>query len=84
MPVYRGIVDRVREIASFLDQDCCGARPELCNCSAAIGNAQALLVLTDQTIQHGGQSAFDFDIGPSCAGVHVGLVIISTIIEILK
>ena len=28
--VYRAVVDRVREIASFLIQDCCGGRPELC------------------------------------------------------
>lgn len=28
--VYRAVVDRVREITSFLVQDCCGARPELC------------------------------------------------------
>lgn len=28
--VYRAVVERVREIASFLVQDCCGARPELC------------------------------------------------------
>lgn len=29
--VYRAVVDRVREIASFLVQDCCGGRPELCD-----------------------------------------------------
>lgn len=28
--VYRAVVDRVREITSFLVQDCCGGRPELC------------------------------------------------------
>jgi ArsR family transcriptional regulator len=28
--VYRAVVERVREIASFLVQDCCGGRPELC------------------------------------------------------
>lgn len=28
--VYRAVVDRVREIASFLVQDCCSGRPELC------------------------------------------------------
>lgn len=28
--VYRAVVDRVREIASFLVRDCCGGRPELC------------------------------------------------------
>jgi ArsR family transcriptional regulator len=28
--VYRPIIERVREIASFLVQDCCGGRPELC------------------------------------------------------
>ncbi|WMT89327.1 metalloregulator ArsR/SmtB family transcription factor [Pelagibacterium sp. H642] len=28
--VYRAVVDRVRELASFLVQDCCGGRPELC------------------------------------------------------
>lgn len=28
--VYRAVVDRVREIASFLVQDCCGGRAELC------------------------------------------------------
>lgn len=28
--VYRAVVGRVREIASFLVQDCCGGRPELC------------------------------------------------------
>jgi ArsR family transcriptional regulator, arsenate/arsenite/antimonite-responsive transcriptional repressor len=28
--VYRARVDRVREIATFLVQDCCGGRPELC------------------------------------------------------
>ena len=27
---YRAEMDRVREIASFLVQDCCGGRPELC------------------------------------------------------
>lgn len=28
--VYRAVVDRVRDITSFLVQDCCGGRPELC------------------------------------------------------
>lgn len=28
--VYRAVVDRVREIATFLVRDCCGGRPELC------------------------------------------------------
>jgi Predicted transcriptional regulator len=28
--VYRAVMERVREIASFLVQDCCGGRPELC------------------------------------------------------
>jgi len=28
--VYRAVVDRVREIATYLVQDCCGGRPELC------------------------------------------------------
>jgi len=28
--VYRAVVDSVRAIASFLVQDCCGGRPELC------------------------------------------------------
>tara|TARA_R110002124_G_scaffold250589_6_gene415702 strand:+ start:6655 stop:7011 length:357 start_codon:yes stop_codon:yes gene_type:complete len=28
--VYRAVVNRVRELASFLVQDCCGGRPELC------------------------------------------------------
>jgi DNA-binding transcriptional ArsR family regulator len=28
--VYRAVIDRVRQIASFLVQDCCGGRPELC------------------------------------------------------
>ena len=28
--VYRAVVDRVRELTSFLVQDCCGGRPELC------------------------------------------------------
>lgn len=28
--IYRAVVDRVREIASFLVQDCCGGRAELC------------------------------------------------------
>ncbi|KKB80377.1 ArsR family transcriptional regulator [Devosia soli] len=28
--VYRAVIDRVREIASFLVQDCCDGRPELC------------------------------------------------------
>lgn len=28
--VYRAVVLRVREITSFLVQDCCGGRPELC------------------------------------------------------
>ena len=28
--VYRAVVVRVREITSFLVQDCCGGRPELC------------------------------------------------------
>jgi ArsR family transcriptional regulator len=27
---YRPVVDRVREVASFLVRDCCGGRPELC------------------------------------------------------
>jgi DNA-binding transcriptional ArsR family regulator len=28
--IYRAVVDRVREITTFLVQDCCGGRPELC------------------------------------------------------
>jgi DNA-binding transcriptional ArsR family regulator len=28
--IYRAELDRVREIASFLVNDCCGGRPELC------------------------------------------------------
>jgi ArsR family transcriptional regulator, arsenate/arsenite/antimonite-responsive transcriptional repressor len=28
--VYRAVVERVREITSFLVQECCGGRPELC------------------------------------------------------
>tara|TARA_R110002020_G_scaffold57111_3_gene157530 strand:- start:1694 stop:2050 length:357 start_codon:yes stop_codon:yes gene_type:complete len=28
--VYRAVLDRVRQIANFLVQDCCGGRPELC------------------------------------------------------
>lgn len=28
--IYRAVVDRVREITSFLVQDCCGGRPDLC------------------------------------------------------
>lgn len=28
--IYRAEMDRVREITSFLVQDCCGGRPELC------------------------------------------------------
>lgn len=28
--IYRAEIDRVREIASFLVNDCCGGRPELC------------------------------------------------------
>jgi ArsR family transcriptional regulator, arsenate/arsenite/antimonite-responsive transcriptional repressor len=28
--IYRAVVDRVRELTSFLVQDCCGGRPELC------------------------------------------------------
>ena len=28
--IYRAVVGRVREIASFLVQDCCGGRPDLC------------------------------------------------------
>ena len=28
--IYRTKIDRVREIASFLVNDCCGGRPELC------------------------------------------------------
>lgn len=28
--VYRAVLDRVREITSFLVRDCCGGRPELC------------------------------------------------------
>ncbi|MBX3531248.1 MAG: winged helix-turn-helix transcriptional regulator [Rhizobiaceae bacterium] len=28
--IYRASIDRVREIASFLVNDCCGGRPELC------------------------------------------------------
>lgn len=27
---YRPVIDRVREVASFLVRDCCGGRPELC------------------------------------------------------
>lgn len=28
--IFRAEIDRVREIASFLVNDCCGGRPELC------------------------------------------------------
>ncbi|KKB10081.1 ArsR/SmtB family transcription factor [Devosia chinhatensis] len=28
--VYRAVIERVREITSFLVQDCCGGRPDLC------------------------------------------------------
>lgn len=28
--IYRAVVERVREITSFLVQDCCGGRQELC------------------------------------------------------
>ena len=28
--IYRAVVDRVRELTSFLVRDCCGGRPELC------------------------------------------------------
>lgn len=28
--IYRAVVSRVREITSFLVQDCCGGRPDLC------------------------------------------------------
>ena len=28
--IYRAVVDRVREITTFLVHDCCGGRPELC------------------------------------------------------
>jgi ArsR family transcriptional regulator len=28
--IYRAVVDRVRELASYLVRDCCGGRPELC------------------------------------------------------
>ena len=28
--IYRAALDRVREIASFLVNDCCGGRPDLC------------------------------------------------------
>ena len=28
--IYRAEVDRIRQIASFLVNDCCGGRPELC------------------------------------------------------
>ena len=28
--VYRPVIERVREITSYLVQDCCGGRPELC------------------------------------------------------
>lgn len=28
--IYRPEIDKVREIASFLVNDCCGGRPELC------------------------------------------------------
>ena len=46
---YRAELDRVREIASFLVQDCCGGRPELCAplvaeftpCCTPAGNACA-------------------------------------------
>ena len=29
--VYRAVLERVRQIANFLVQECCGGRPELCN-----------------------------------------------------
>lgn len=28
--VYRAVIDRVRQTATFLVEDCCGGRPELC------------------------------------------------------
>lgn len=28
--VYRAVLERVQDVASFLVQDCCGGRPELC------------------------------------------------------
>ncbi len=28
--IYRAVIDRIRETTSFLVQDCCGGRPELC------------------------------------------------------
>lgn len=28
--IYRAVIDRIREVASFLVRDCCGAHPELC------------------------------------------------------
>jgi DNA-binding transcriptional ArsR family regulator len=28
--IYRAVVGRVRELTSFLVQDCCGGRPDLC------------------------------------------------------
>ena len=29
--LYRAVLERVRQLANFLVQDCCGGRPELCN-----------------------------------------------------
>lgn len=54
------------------------------NGSAAVDNDQTLLVLTGKAVQHGGQSAFDFNIAQGCEGFQVGLLLISTILEILK
>lgn len=47
--IYRAVVERVREITTFLVQDCCGGRPELCEplvaqftpCCAPAGKATA-------------------------------------------
>jgi len=47
--IYRAEMDRVREIAAFLVNDCCGGRPELCaplideltHCSTAPEGADA-------------------------------------------
>ena len=45
--IYRAELDKVREIASFLVNDCCGGRPELCEplvaeftpcCTPGVGN----------------------------------------------
>ena len=55
--IYRAEIDKVREIASFLVNDCCGGRPELCEplvaeftpCCSPRGGKQCLLLIASTT-----------------------------------